>query len=724
MSETPEDFFPKYFVPGINEGDDWRFQDKDTVKTIADDSGHIGEILNYSNGHSSLKKILGKFEQDGVDPENVAKIIRDLRQLGILIDSREIAIEQHDYTNNPQVYPRALSSQDVLDITYSDPFEAKRGSTYSFKELASFIGNLSMGRESCRDFSANPLEPEKIMTCLTNAYSKETHPIPSAGGLYPLRMYVIQKAHTPQLPKGLYQYDHDREKLVYLENKLDQLDLSYVFGSEDLLHNAPTIAVIAADLGRQNAKYGNRGYRYTLLEAGHSAQNIHLTARELGIATLEFGGFRDGDLADVFGMSKNERPMVTIAMGYQNTDYFSSDVPLDIDAIKGADKPVEWTSVDFTSPVSKLLRFYKAVSKFRKPNSAYSNEENLFAFGTAASPQLAEIKATAEAYERYVAGQVRYDIFEKATDLGEGQWLSPHKVRPRSEEQHHKSSYSEQFDPNKAIHWILGNRADGSNVYIPIDLVFYPIDIEEIGRPLVAEVDSSGMAAHTNYETAAKGALLELVERDAIMRTWFSQESPSKVDLESLPLYYQKRAQFWKKLGKTLEVLDLSHNDMAIALVVIRSQDKGGYPLMVNGASASIDSFEEALKKASHEAELGAAECVTSEYKVKKLSPDKVFSPADHANFYAHSDYSSEIEWLWQGPIKPHATEVSGNKDLFQAYNPILVRLTKEDDPLQVVRVIVPDLIPISFGYGNEVFLHPGLNQAKNKTLTVPHFFA
>jgi len=724
MPENPEDFFPRYFVPGTNENGNWRFQDKDNIKTIADDSGQIGEILQYSNGHSSLKEILGKFEQDGLDPENAAKIVRDLRRLGILVDSREIAIEQHSYTDNPQIYPRALSSQDVIDITYNDPFEARRGNAYRFREVTSFIGNLSMERESCRDFSIAPLEPEKIMTCLANAYSREIHPVPSAGGLYPLRMYAIQKASTPELPAGLYQYDHASRTLIYLDNELDQLDLSYVFGSEDLLHNAPTIAVIAADLDRQNAKYGNRGYRYTVLEAGHSAQNIHLTAQELGIATLEFGGFRDRDLADVFGMSKNERPMVAIAMGYQNTDCSNSDTPLDTDMIKGPDKPVEWTSVDFTSSASKLLRFYKAVSKFRKPNSGYSNEENLFAFGTAASPQLAEIKAAAEAYERYIAGQVRYDIFEKATNLGEGQWLSPHRVRPMSEEQHHKSSYSEQFDPNKPIHWILGNRADGSNVYVPIDLVFYPIDIEEIGRSLVAEVDSSGMAAHTNYETAAQGALLELVERDAIMKTWFSQEPPCKVTPESLPVYYQKRAQFWNKLGKTLEILDLSHDDIAIALVVIRSHNKDGYPFMVNGASASISSFEAALKKASHEAELGAAECITSEYKVKKLSPDEVFSPADHANFYAHPDYGSEIEWLWQGPIKPRATEISGSKDLFQVYNPVLVRLTKEDAPLQVVRVIAPDLVPISFGYGNEVFLHPMLNRTKNKRPVVPHFFA
>ena len=723
MAEARQDFFPYYFLPGINEGDSWHFQDANQIIDVSDTSGHIGDILRHANGHNSLEEILKNFEQSGADTGHVARVIQDLRQLGILTDSREIMVSMHESTDNPQTFSRSLTPLDVLDITLKDTYEPRRGRVINIEPVATYLGELSLSRESCRDFSPEPIEPQKIMACLRNAYSGEDHPVPSAGGLYPLRIYMIQKVDTPELTQGLYHYDHNDQKLIQIDSQFDALDLSYVFGNEDLIHNAPTIIVIAADLQRQNSKYANRAYRYTLLEAGHSAQNIHLTASEIGLSTLEFGGYRDSDLATAFDMPEQERPLVTIAIGYKNLDSPGEDIDLDTDLIKGPGKPVEWSLVDFSSPASKLLRFYRATAKFQKPNSAYGSEQNLLASGTAASPQLAEIKAAAEAYERYAAGQVRYDILETAANIGEGNWLSPDLVRPLSDKQLQQIPYLERFDPNKPIQWIKGRHVSGKEVYVPIDLVFYPIDPSAIGRPLIAEADSSGMAAHTNRQEATKRALLELAERDAIMKTWLSKEAPSKIDLNSLPVFYQKRAKFWGELNKVFEVLDFSHDDIAIAGVVIRSKDDG-YPFMVNGASASVASFEEALKKASHEAELSAAEFVTSKYKVRKLSPAEVFSPADHANFYAYRDYRSEIEWLWSGPHKAQPDSISGNMDILGRYDPIIIGLTQDSDPLQVVRVIAPELVPISFGYGKELYLHPAIKQFRHQQSAAPHFFA
>jgi hypothetical protein len=202
-----------------------------------------------------------------------------------------------------------------------------------------------------------------------------------------------------------------------------------------------------------------------------------------------------------------------------------------------------------------------------------------------------------------------------------------------------------------------------------------------------------------------------------------SKQPPGKIDLDSLPVFYQKRAEFWCSLGKTYEVLDFGHNDVAIVGVVIRSEN-GDYPFMVNGRSASVDSFEKALRKADHEAELGVAEYITAPQKAEKLQPEAVRSPADHANFYAYDDYRSEIEWLWSGPVKAHSDAISGRKNVLADYNPVVVRIARDDDPLQVVRVIAPELVPISFGYGREIYLHPAVKNPDYTPPRVPHFFA
>jgi SagB-type dehydrogenase family enzyme len=50
---------------------------------------------------------------------------------------------------------------------------------------------------------------------------------------------------------------------------------------------------VTALFGRSTFKYGPRGYRFVLLEAGHVAQNINLTASALKLGSLNLGGFID-----------------------------------------------------------------------------------------------------------------------------------------------------------------------------------------------------------------------------------------------------------------------------------------------------------------------------------------------------------------------------------------------------------------------------------------------
>jgi SagB-type dehydrogenase family enzyme len=57
--------------------------------------------------------------------------------------------------------------------------------------------------------------------------------------------------------------------------------------------NANLLIIIANTADRTLKKYGPRGYRYLLLEAGHIGQALCMLATEAGLATLCVGGFRD-----------------------------------------------------------------------------------------------------------------------------------------------------------------------------------------------------------------------------------------------------------------------------------------------------------------------------------------------------------------------------------------------------------------------------------------------
>jgi len=49
-------------------------------------------------------------------------------------------------------------------------------------------------------------------------------------------------------------------------------------------------------------KYGERGYRFLLFEAGHIMQNLLLVASALGVSALPIGGFVDAELDSALGI--------------------------------------------------------------------------------------------------------------------------------------------------------------------------------------------------------------------------------------------------------------------------------------------------------------------------------------------------------------------------------------------------------------------------------------
>ena len=63
-------------------------------------------------------------------------------------------------------------------------------------------------------------------------------------------------------------------------------------------------------------KYGDRGYRYVLLEAGHLAQNALLTCNALKLAAVPVGGFIDDEVKEIMGHgSSNHLPVYLLIIG-------------------------------------------------------------------------------------------------------------------------------------------------------------------------------------------------------------------------------------------------------------------------------------------------------------------------------------------------------------------------------------------------------------------------
>jgi SagB-type dehydrogenase domain len=186
------------------------------------------------------------------------------------------------------------------------------------------------GRRSRRQFGSEPVSLQDLSTLLDAGYGRtrdaapgtEEPPyrsVPSAGALYPLEIYPVVR-NVDGLSPGVYHYDPLRQLLeVHREGETTEHLAEIMFRLPNLPDVARTCSVVLFMVGvfwRTRFKYGLRGYRWVLLEAGHVGQNILLAAEMMELSAVPYGGIWDrrvDDFLDVDGV--NESVVYSLAVG-------------------------------------------------------------------------------------------------------------------------------------------------------------------------------------------------------------------------------------------------------------------------------------------------------------------------------------------------------------------------------------------------------------------------
>lgn len=135
---------------------------------------------------------------------------------------------------------------------------------------------------------------------------------PSGGALYPLELYPLVLAGA-DIDPGLYHYnvlDRTLEKLIS-----GQLRAEIDFIATDLIDTAPFCLFLTARMERTTRKYGDRGYRYALMEAGHMMQNICLIAEHIGLGCRPIAGFAEAAADEFLQRGDTETCLYTGVVG-------------------------------------------------------------------------------------------------------------------------------------------------------------------------------------------------------------------------------------------------------------------------------------------------------------------------------------------------------------------------------------------------------------------------
>ncbi|WP_434045372.1 MULTISPECIES: SagB/ThcOx family dehydrogenase [Sorangium] len=156
------------------------------------------------------------------------------------------------------------------------------------------------GRVSRRAFGEEPLDAERVGALLWAAHGQISAPgeperrtVPSGGALFPLRLVVLARA-VEGLTEGAYRYAPATGALEALPEVHSPGVLGAWFRTQHIDYGrAAAVVFFVGLLDRTCARYGERGYRYLLLEAGHAAQNLCLAATALDVPHVPVGGFDD-----------------------------------------------------------------------------------------------------------------------------------------------------------------------------------------------------------------------------------------------------------------------------------------------------------------------------------------------------------------------------------------------------------------------------------------------
>ena len=179
-------------------------------------------------------------------------------------------------------------------------------------------------RRSLRKYSANPLNMEELSFLLwASSWARDFRSnermeitlrnVPSAGARHPLETYLDIR-RVQGIKPGLYYYHPIKHCLVLIDATEEKATKIYEgCMRQDMLQTAAVNIILTAVPYRTAWRYGQRGYRYLYLDAGHVGQNIHLAAEAIDSGACMIGAYLDEAMNEALGVDGAEEFVIYVA---------------------------------------------------------------------------------------------------------------------------------------------------------------------------------------------------------------------------------------------------------------------------------------------------------------------------------------------------------------------------------------------------------------------------
>jgi ribosomal protein S12 methylthiotransferase accessory factor len=336
-------------------------------------------------------------------------------------------------------------------------------------------------------------------------------------------------------------------------------------------------------------------------------------------------------------------------------------------------------------------------------------------YGKGLSVVDAMIGAVGEAIEHYAAQRCRRADLRRASLAA----IDEDRVDPRDLDLYGELQYAQpgfpfaRFDPDQPIEWARGQWLDRREpVLVPALPVFLYHRVPREER--FCQVTSSGLAAGADLEDASLRALLELIERDALMITWLSRRPGQRLLIDQA--IDEGAREVVRQLEERGARIELYHLDAGLGVPTVACLGFGNgerWPGATLALAAHPSPLVAARKAILEQGQVGPhlRRLMTGGKHSIPARPEDVHDGHDHALYYAPADRAGILDFLRVGdPISaaelPSPPEVSLGacvERLSEAGVRVAIAEVTPPDlrggPLRVVRALATDVQQIHFGF-------------------------
>ena len=227
------------------------------------------------------------------------------------------------YLQETKFDEQTLWSKSRLDIAPVHPFkryaDAEKVILPTGWKIEKSLHSVLQDRRSHRRYSDTPLSMDDLAILLwasqgisARAGNFFFRTAPSAGALYPVETYLsIQNVDL--LSPGLFHFQPAEFCLERLSDGFEAKKVAAAALGQNFLARAGIVFIWSAILRRNFSKYGHRGLRYIMMDAGHVCQNLLLAAEGLDLGACPVAAFYDDALNGLLGLDGKEETVIYLA---------------------------------------------------------------------------------------------------------------------------------------------------------------------------------------------------------------------------------------------------------------------------------------------------------------------------------------------------------------------------------------------------------------------------